>query len=156
MFRLLARASAVVLSALLLTQCASVPDVSDLSARREQVKISTASGWLTYEQSKKILSGIERRADPQDFLSRHLEVEEAVAGVPLVSGNRIRLFTDGPETYKAMEAAIKSARQFIHMQSYIFEDDETGNRFISLLEKKRAEGVAVAIIVDAVGTMAAS
>jgi cardiolipin synthase len=155
MFRLLARASAVVLSALLLTQCASVPDVSDLAERREQVKISTASGWLTYEQSKKILSRIERRADPQDFLSRHLEVEEAVAGVPLVSGNRIRLFTDGPETYKAMEAAINSAREFIHMQSYIFEDDATGNRFISLLEKKRAEGVAVAVIVDGVGTMSA-
>jgi cardiolipin synthase len=153
MFRLLARASAVVLSALLLTQCASVPDVSDLAKRREQVKISTASGWLTYDQSKKILSRIERRADPQDFLSRHLEVEEAVAGVPLVAGNRVRLFTDGPETYKAMEAAINSARQFIHLQSYIFEDDETGNRFISLLEKKRAEGVAVAIIVDGVGTL---
>ena len=153
MFRILARASAVILSGLLLTQCASVPDVSDLADRREQVKISTASGWLTYEQSKKILSGIERKGDPQDFLSRHLEVEEAVAGVPLVSGNRISLFTDGPETYKAMEAAIRSAKQFVHMQSYIFEDDETGNRFVSLLEKKQAEGVPVAIIVDGVGTL---
>lgn len=153
MLRLLARASAIILSGILLTQCASVPDVSDLAERREQVRISTASGWLTYEQSKKILSRIERRGDPQDFLSRHLEVEEAVAGGPLVSGNRIRLFTDGPETYKAMEAAIQSARQFIHLQSYIFEDDETGKRFISLLEKKRAEGVAVAVIVDGIGTL---
>ncbi len=154
MFRLLTRAAAVLACVALLTQCASVPDVSDLSERREQVRISTASGWLTYDQSKKILSRIEQRGDPNDFLAQHLQIEEAVAGVPLVAGNRVQLFTNGPDTYRAMEAAIRKAREYIHLESYIFEGDEIGNRFISLLEEKRREGVAVAVIVDAIGTLA--
>ena len=36
---------------------------------------------------------------------RHLAVEEAVAGSPLTTGNRVRLLRDGPETYRAMLAS---------------------------------------------------
>ncbi|MCR2669586.1 hypothetical protein NSP01_23910, partial [Salmonella enterica] len=77
--------------------------------------------------------GHDIAADPRnakdDFLARHLAVEEAVSGAPLVAGNRVRLLADGPSTYQAMLRSIAQARRYVHMETYIFDDDEEGARF---------------------------
>jgi cardiolipin synthase len=79
---------------------------------------------------------------------------EAQTGVPLVRGNRTRLLIDGPSTYAAMLAAVAAAREHIHIETYIFADDEVGRRFAEALVRKRREGVAVRIIYDAIGSVA--
>lgn len=79
---------------------------------------------------------------------------QARTGVPLVRGNRTRLLLDGPSTYAAMLAAVERARHHIHVETYIFSDDEVGERFAAALSRKRREGVAVRIIYDAVGSIA--
>lgn len=141
---------AAVLSAL---GCAHpLPDAEDAPPRRE-VRISTDSGWLTYRESRRIIQRLGAGAGAQDFLARHLQVEEAVADAPLVAGNAVQLFADGPSTYAAMETAIGGARRFIHLESYIFEADAVGLRIAQRLIDKRGEGVAVAVMVDAVGTL---
>jgi cardiolipin synthase len=88
-----------------------------------------------------------------DVLARHLAVEEAIAGQPLTLGNRVQLLENGPNTYQAMFAALRAAKHTIHFESYIFDSDDTGRQFASLLLKKRREGVEVALLVDAVGTV---
>jgi len=50
-----------------------------------------------------------------------------------------------------MFQCISEAKQHIHLQSYIIEDDITGNRFKNLLLKKASEGVEVRVIYDDVG-----
>lgn len=140
--------------ALLLAGCASLPDVATATSNRENVRISTESGWLTYQESQKLIKGLGGRAADSDFLARHLQVEEAVSPKPLVAGNEVTLFSDGPSTYKAMGEAIQSAKQYIHLESYIFEDDEVGNRLVDVLIEKAGKGIAVAVMVDGVGTMA--
>jgi cardiolipin synthase len=79
---------------------------------------------------------------------------EAQTGAPLVRGNRTRLLIDGPSTYAAMLAAVEAARDHIHIETYIFADDEVGRRFAEVLARKRREGVAVRIIYDAIGSVA--
>jgi cardiolipin synthase len=79
---------------------------------------------------------------------------EAQTGAPLVRGNRTRLLIDGPRTYAAMLAAVEAARDHIHLETYIFADDEVGRRFAEVLARKRREGVAVRIIYDAIGSVA--
>ena len=79
---------------------------------------------------------------------------QARTGTPLVRGNRTRLLVDGPSTYAAMLAAVENARHHIHIETYIFSDDEVGRRFAAALARKRREGVAVRIIYDAIGSSA--
>jgi len=67
-------------------------------------------------------------------------------------GNRVQLFGDGPTTYDSLERAIAEARQHVHMEYYIFEEDQTGRRFRDLLTSKAREGVQVRVLVDGVGS----
>lgn len=140
-------------SACLLTGCATLPAVDPDDMPQAPVRISTERGWASYRASQELIRKMDRQAHGDDFLAAHLRVEEAVAGMPLTAGNHVRILDDGPATYRAMYEAIQGAREFIHLETYIFEDDEVGLRLAQLLADKRAEGVAVAVMVDGVGTI---
>ena len=51
-----------------------------------------------------------------------------------------------------MFAAIDGARHHVHMETYIFEDDDTGKRFADALIARAKAGVKVRLIYDAVGS----
>ena len=95
------------------------------------------------------LSGADQNPDS---LARHLALEQEISGTPLSLGNQVVLLEDGPNTYAAMLSAIEAARDHINMETYIFEDDEAGQRFADALIAKRAQGVQVNLIHDSVGT----
>ncbi|WP_454689597.1 phospholipase D-like domain-containing protein [Achromobacter aloeverae] len=140
----------------LLGGCASVPDTDHLPGAESQIRLATDSGWLNYRRGQDIVKQLDEQpaATAQgDFLARHLKVEEAISGAPLTIGNRVTLLADGPRTYAAMLRDIRAARQYIHMESYIFDDDEVGRMFADAFIAKREEGVAVALMVDGVGTI---
>ncbi|MBW2730770.1 MAG: cardiolipin synthase [Deltaproteobacteria bacterium] len=67
-------------------------------------------------------------------------------------GNRVELLVDADQTYQAMEEAIAEARDHVHFQFYVYNDDDTGRRFRDLLTRKAKEGVAVRVLVDGVGS----
>ena len=139
-----------------LTGCSgSLPTlVPDLAARPgPPPQLLGAHGPLSPAQSRAVLERLARRAPDSDAFQRHLAVEEAVAGSPLTTGNRVRLLRDGPETYRAMLAAIEGAHDHIHMETYIFDDDEVGQRFAAALIAKQRTGVQVNVIRDSVGTL---
>src|SRR5262249_5136149 len=92
-------------------------------------------------------------APDTNILDRHLALEEALAGRPLVAGNKVTLLQDGAATYPAMFAAIAEARDHIHLETYIFEDDDVGRRFADALIARQREGVAVSVIYDGVGAI---
>jgi cardiolipin synthase len=52
-----------------------------------------------------------------------------------------------------MFEAIRSARDHINLETYIFEDDEVGQRFAAALLEKQARGVQVNVIYDSVGSI---
>ena len=109
------------LVAALLGGCAAVPSVDgviDGTPKGPQTVVG-ARGPLSPAQSKAV---IERLGAQSDLLQRHLAIEQEVAGTPLSIGNRTRLLHDGPETFHAMFAAMKSARRNIYLEYYIFED----------------------------------
>jgi cardiolipin synthase len=84
------------------------------------------------------------------------EVIERLTDAPLYRGNSVELELDGPETYAAMLDEIASAKHHVHLETYIFADDEIGARFAAALEAKAREGVAVRVIYDSIGSRAAS
>jgi cardiolipin synthase len=155
--------------ACLLASCATVPEAADITPSSSQIQIATDAGWLGYRRSQDIIKKLDdgarlpqgdtasQSADPSgSFLQRHLRVEEAINGSPLVAGNQVALLADGPATYRSMLDAIRAARQYVHMESYIFDDDEAGRTFADAFIAKRREGIAVALMVDSVGTLGTS
>jgi cardiolipin synthase A/B len=70
----------------------------------------------------------------------------------LTSGNKLEILKDGKATFKAIFEAIEEAKHHIHLEYYIFSEDNIGKQLIELLLKKRKQGVEVRIIVDDVGS----
>jgi cardiolipin synthase A/B len=142
-------------AALCLAGCSSLPTfVPDLARRTgPPVQLEGARGPLSAIQSKTILDRLSSRGQDTGIFDRHLALEEAIVGSPLTTGNQVLLLQDGPATYRAMYAAILAARDHIHMETYIFDDDEVGQRFAQALIDKRREGVQVQLIRDSVGTV---
>jgi len=150
--RLMLHAASLLL--LPLTACSSLPQVAPNTApATTPTQVEGPRGPLPASRSREILAGLERGADDTGIFDRHLAVEQAVTGTPLVSGNRVRLLEDGPDTYRAMFAAIAAASDHINMETYILEDDEVGRLFADALIAKQRQGVQVNLIYDGVGTL---
>ena len=118
----------------------------------EDVRLKGADGTLSAQRSAAILAGLRSRSPETSIFDRHLAVEESIAGSPLSVGNKVTLLEDGSATYPAMLAAIAAARKHIHLESYIIEDDDTGQRFADALIIKRRAGVEVRVIYDSFGS----
>lgn len=116
------------------------------------IQLAGANGPLTVEQSRRILERLEAGQQSSIF-DRHLAVEEAIVGSPLVVGNKVTLLEDGPATFRAMFAAIEQARDHINLETYILDADEIGGRLVDALAARRAAGVQVNLIYDSVGTL---
>jgi cardiolipin synthase len=67
-------------------------------------------------------------------------------------GNRIGLLESGAGYFPALEAALDAARVEVHLQCYIFEADQTGERIAAALERAARRGVAVHVVVDGFGS----
>jgi cardiolipin synthase len=144
----------VLLGLAALTACSSLPEAAPESApATAPAQVDSAQGPLSPARSEGVLAGLERGADDTGIFDRHLALEQAVSGSPLLTGNRVRLLQDGPDTYRAMFTAIMAAREHINMETYILEDDEVGRRFADALIEKQRQGVQVNLIYDSVGTL---
>src|SRR5205823_4223506 len=75
------------------------------------------------------------------------------AGAPVIPGNKIRVLKNAAENYPAWFAAIKSAKNTIHFESYIIHGDDVGREFSEVLAAKAREGVKVRVIYDWWGAM---
>ncbi len=75
---------------------------------------------------------------------------------PFMAGNAVTPLVTGVEAYPAMLAAIESATDHIHLQSFIIARDQTGRRFMNALARKAREGVRVRILFDRFGSTGAA
>lgn len=135
--------------------CSSLPTIVPDMARRpaQPVQLEGARGPLTSQQSKAVLDRLKSRGEETSIFDRHLALEEAIVGSPLMVGNKVVLLQDGPDTFQLMFAAIRNAKDHINMETYLIEDDEVGNRFADALIEKQMQGVQVNFIYDSVGAL---
>lgn len=66
--------------------------------------------------------------------------------------NETELLINGEEKFPKFIEAIKNAKDHIHLEYYIFEEDNIGNEIIELLIQKAQEGVTVRMIIDDFGS----
>jgi cardiolipin synthase len=71
-----------------------------------------------------------------------------------VPGNRLTLLNSGAEFFPALLAAINEARREVHLESYIFADDDTGRAVAGALMAAARRGLGVRLLVDGFGAPA--
>src|SRR4030042_2884334 len=67
-------------------------------------------------------------------------------------GHYVELLRSGESFFESVEKVIDDARHFIHFQTYIIDEDETGKRIINALIRAAGRGVRTYLLVDAFGT----
>jgi cardiolipin synthase len=67
-------------------------------------------------------------------------------------GHYVELLQSGENFFAACEKAIDEARQYIHFQTYIVDDDETGRRISNAFIRAAGRGVRVYFLLDAYGS----
>src|SRR5690625_7753925 len=71
-------------------------------------------------------------------------------------GNDIKILTNGDQKFKAILESLKNALNHIHMQYYIFREDEIGTEIRDILIQKAKAGVEVRFLYDGWGTKLSS
>lgn len=70
----------------------------------------------------------------------------------LTIDNEIELLVNGEKKFPDLYKTLNEAKEFIHIQYYIFEEDTVGNKIGEILKKKSKEGVKVRFIYDDYGS----
>ncbi len=73
------------------------------------------------------------------------------AEIPLTINNVAEVLTNGKDKFSSLLSTIKAAKNHIHMEYYIFRDDEIGREILEILFRKRAEGIEIRLVLDGLG-----
>ena len=144
------------LAAVVVTGCGMLPRLADVEhAERERQsengRVVDMSGAMMQTYREPVEAALSTMSD-RSFVDRHARILEVINGAPATSGNDSRILLDGPQTWQAIFAAMATARDHIHIESFIFEDLVFGSRLSDLLVAKAKAGVAVRVIYDSVGS----
>jgi len=121
---------------------------------RRQIVLSRRSLHKVKRNSTIIASDIEQ-------ISSHILLPEQknIATLALNScdalayeNNEINIYTDGATLFEDIFNDLEKAKHHIHLEYYIFLDDEIGRKMVNALIRKVAEGLQVRVIIDDVGS----
>ncbi|AOF89704.1 phosphatidylserine/phosphatidylglycerophosphate/cardiolipin synthase family protein [Sinorhizobium sp. RAC02] len=121
--------------------------------RRKTLNLSRegllAAGW--HHMAEYDVSNAHMQVAYGGALAAMQRLGDTVGRCKLTSGNRIAVLSTGDEAYAAMLAAIDAAEHSILLETYIFDRDKAGERFVRALSAAVARGVEVRVLIDAVG-----
>jgi cardiolipin synthase len=70
----------------------------------------------------------------------------------LTRNNKVEILKNGEHKFPALLEALNAAKHHIHIEYYIFDNDEIGRQIVEVLTRKASEGIEVRFIYDDVGT----
>lgn len=97
-------------------------------------------------ESEQLRNDEMRRAERLFRLLQHIPAS------PATSCNKVILYSSGPETFEDMFHVIREAKHHVHMEYYIWREDDIGGKLKQLLIEKARQGVEVRIICDGIGS----
>ena len=92
---------------------------------------------------------------PAEAGSQFARVGNKLLGTSLTPDNQIEIHASGDGAFASMSRAVENAKHSVALAMYIFKRDETGRAVIDSLLRAAARGVAVRVLIDAVGSRAA-
>lgn len=127
--------------------------VAGINRIRHTALATRRAGWRTLEKQSS-RHALDRETVAAEF-GRHFRalnvLGDTVARFLMTTGNAVTLLETGDEAYAEICAAIDAAKESIILESYIFDSDELGQRVADRLLSARDRGVAVRVLIDAVG-----
>ncbi|MEZ5729034.1 MAG: cardiolipin synthase [Burkholderiaceae bacterium] len=88
----------------------------------------------------------------RQWLGALARVGTSQGDAPPRPAHRVFLLDGGDATYARIAKAIRRARRQIHLEYYIFEPGDIGTRLRDLLVARARDGIAVRVVVDAIGS----
>lgn len=124
--------------------------------RKETMYSRKGAGDLLIKEkaSKEMLAKIEREGLPEELekfsklIIQNLKTNQSL----LTISSGVEIYFTGKESLEAMLEAIYNAKEHIHLQSYIIEDDNVGKLFKDALIQKAKEGLEVRLMYDGFGS----
>ena len=109
-------------------------------------KLSEAAARLQQRAAPPVREGISLHS------SQLLQGFEAIARREATGGNAVQLLTEGDAVFRALFEAIRGARKYVLIETYILRDDGLGRELQELLLQKEKEGVRVCVLYDPFGS----
>ena len=94
-------------------------------------------------------------AAPMRHRDQLARVAIAAGEAPPLHAESVELYTEGMAKYGAIAEAIDAARHHVHLEYYIWENDETGRRLRDQLVDRARAGVEIRVLVDGTGSLGA-
>lgn len=108
----------------------------------------------------KIKSQIETTSDTikdenPELIGNHTDIVDLLVTESLspLTLNNVKLLINGEQKFPEVIKSLEGATNHIHLEYYIFENDNIGNQIKDILIAKAKEGVEVRLIYDAFGSM---
>ncbi len=115
----------------------------------ENDELSARLNKQIYQYSKKTLDESDATVKSNKELAFML-LKETLS--PLTANNSVKILVNGENKFPEVLNALKEAKHHIHLEYYIYEDDEIGREIEQILMQKAKEGVAVRFIYDDFGS----
>lgn len=93
----------------------------------------------------------KEKGESSDFMEL-VRMNYTHSGALYTEGNSLTTFINGEKKFDALINDIRDAKEFIHIEYYIFRMDNLGRTLIDELSKKVKDGVEVRFVVDAMGS----
>ncbi|WP_218841521.1 cardiolipin synthase [Winogradskyella undariae] len=74
----------------------------------------------------------------------------------LTINNEVKLIKNGDDKFKLLFKDIKEAKDHIHLEYFVIQDDQIGTELLNLLCEKSREGLEIRIVIDDVGSSISS
>jgi cardiolipin synthase len=95
-------------------------------------------------------TGLLQRLPRRD--RQFLQLLSRINYLPVSSAENLRILRDASDFYSALETRIREAKHHVHLEFYLWNGDETGLRFLRLLNDAAGRGVIVRLLLDGVGS----
>ena len=76
-----------------------------------------------------------------------------ITQLPLTTARSLRVLRKAPAFYGALKEDILAAKDHVHIETYIWREDEVGREFLELLVAAAKRGVTVRVLVDELGSL---
>lgn len=116
-------------------------------AQRDKHSYNFIEGGELKEEEHQLLSALS--ADQRQML----QLSNRMSKSPVTFASQTTVLTNGEETFSTLIYELLQAKHHIHMEYYIYRDDEIGRKIKSILMEKARAGLEVRFMFDAVGSL---
>ena len=91
---------------------------------------------------------IEPAVSSPPWFDSVVHLNRSLGSMPLIGGNSVELLTDYRESIASMTRAVAEARQYVHVEFYIFVRDDTTSAFFDALKDAVDRDISVRVLYD--------